>query len=84
MKFSAKINIMPLTNLLDPQGKAVANNLKMQGYNMVHDVRIGKHIVIEIEAPNEIEASQQVNHLCKFMLVNAVMENYTFEINTIN
>jgi len=42
MKYTAHINIMPLKELLDPQGKAVNNSLHNLGINQVHDVRIGK------------------------------------------
>jgi len=83
MKFSARINVMPLPNLLDPQGKAVASNLKMQGFNTVQDVRIGKHILLELEANDAQEANEKVDYLCKYMLANAVMEHYSFEIQSI-
>jgi len=50
MKFLAEINVMPLKALLDPQGKAVTHSMKNIGFNEVSNVRIGKHITLEIEA----------------------------------
>ena len=50
MKFTAEINVMPLKALLDPQGKAVSHGLKNMGLSEIENVRIGKHITLEIEA----------------------------------
>ncbi len=44
MKYIAHINVMPLKELLDPQGKAVNNSLHNLGLSHIQDVRIGKHI----------------------------------------
>ncbi len=48
--FTAEIKVMPLKELLDPQGKAVMGGLNNLGVNTVNDVRIGKHIQLQIEA----------------------------------
>jgi phosphoribosylformylglycinamidine synthase len=80
MKFTADINVMPLKNLLDPQGKAVTNSMHNMGYKEVENVRIGKHITLEIEANTEEEAMKQVNELCSKILSNPVMEGYEYKI----
>lgn len=80
MKFKASINIMPQKALLDPQGKTVKANLPHVGIEGVEDVRIGKHINMELEADNEAEAEQKIKLACDKILVNQVMEEYTFEI----
>ena len=46
---------MPLSNLLDPQGKAVLGGLQNLGVTTVTNVRVGKHITLTIEANNETE-----------------------------
>ena len=51
MKFIAEINIMPHKELLDPQGKAVVNNLKHLDLSGVADVRIGRHVTMVIGTP---------------------------------
>lgn len=83
MKFLAKIDVMPLANLLDPQGKAVCNSLHHNHYEYVNDVRIGKHIELILESDNEKSAEANVHTICKTMLVNAVMENYHFTLENI-
>ena len=80
MKFIAKINIMPLKEILDPQGKAVTGSMKNLGLDMIANVRIGKHIQLEVEAENENEARNNVDEACKQLLANQIMEYYTFEL----
>ena len=80
MKFLAAINIMPLKEILDPQGKAVTGSLKNIGLASIHNVRIGKHITLEIEAENTEHAHEQVDTACKKLLANLIMESYSFDI----
>ena len=53
MKFIAEIDVMPLKALLDPQGKAVSGSMKNVGLPEITNVRIGKHITLEIEAKDK-------------------------------
>ncbi|WKN31301.1 phosphoribosylformylglycinamidine synthase subunit PurS [Porifericola rhodea] len=80
MNFIAKINIMPKKEILDPQGKAVRLGLENLGLSQIHDVRIGKHITMEVEAENEQKASEKVELACQKLLANVIMENYEFEV----
>ena len=80
MKFQAEINVMPLKEILDPQGKAVTGSMKNIGLPEVQNVRIGKHITLEIEAANQDIATEKVDIACKKLLANLIMENYTFKI----
>lgn len=80
MKFTAEINVMPLKALLDPQGKAVTRSMKNLGLPEIENVRIGKHITLEVEAGNEEEGKQKVDTACKKLLANMIMENYTFTL----
>lgn len=78
MKFIAEIDVMPHKELLDPQGKTVANNLKNIDIAGVEDVRIGKHIRLVIDAANEAEARQNVETACQKLLINPIMEHFTY------
>ena len=80
MKFNAEINIMPLKVLLDPQGKAVTSSMKNLGFNEVSNVRIGKHITLEIESESKERAMERVNEACKRILTNPIMEGYEVSI----
>ena len=80
MKFIAEIDVMPLKALLDPQGKAVTGSMKNLGLPEITNVRIGKHITLEVEAASKDEASKKVDEACKKLLANQIMESYEFEI----
>jgi phosphoribosylformylglycinamidine synthase len=83
MKFIAEINIMPLKVLLDPQGKAVTSSMKNLGFTEVSNVRIGKHITLEIEAESKDRAQERVHEACKRILTNPIMEGYEFSLHEI-
>lgn len=80
MKYIAHINVMPLKELLDPQGKAVNNSLHNLGLAQVDGVRIGKHITLNIEAGSKEEAQGIADNACKKLLANPVMEQYDISI----
>ena len=71
---------MPLKALLDPQGKAVTNSLKNIGFSEITNVRIGKHITLEIEEVNEEKAMERINEACNKLLANPIMEGYEYTI----
>lgn len=80
MKYTAEIDVMPLKALLDPQGKAVSHGLKNMGLSAIENVRIGKHITLELEAGTKEEAHSRVNEACKKLLSNPIMESYHFTL----
>lgn len=83
MKFIAEINVMPLKALLDPQGKAVNQSMHNIGFKNVENVRIGKHITLEIEANTRKVAEKKVEEACVKILTNPIMESYEFLIKEI-
>jgi phosphoribosylformylglycinamidine synthase PurS subunit len=81
MIFSVQITIMPLKELLDPQGKAVMGGLANLGITSVTDVRIGKHITLQIDAEDAATAGAVADEAAKKLLANAVMEQYEITFN---
>lgn len=80
MTYHIQIKVMPLKELLDPQGKAVLGGLQNLGLSPVQDVRIGKHITLQLEAASEQEARDLAEQACKKLLANPVMEFYELEL----
>lgn len=80
MKYSVQVHVMPLKELLDPQGKAVLGGLKNLGLSAVEDVRVGKHISLQIEAASEEEARSLAEEASKKLLANPVMEFYEIHL----
>ena len=83
MKFIAEIDVMPLKSLLDPQGKAVSASMGNVGLSEIKNVRIGKHVTLEIEANNLSNAKNKVDEACKKMLCNQIMESYIFTLKEV-
>jgi phosphoribosylformylglycinamidine synthase subunit PurS len=81
MNFVAEIKVMPLKELLDPQGKAVLGGLANLGIKSITDVRIGKHIQLTLEAASTEEARIIAGEAAKKLLANPVMEEFTILIS---
>lgn len=80
MIFRADINVMPLKALLDPQGKTITKSMKNLGLPEITNVRMGKHITLEVEAADRQEAHQKVETACKKLLANPIMEFFEFDL----
>ena len=81
MIYSVQIKVMPLKELLDPQGKAVMGGLENLGLTGVQDVRIGKNISLQINADSEARAKQIAEDASKKLLANPVMEYFEISVN---
>jgi len=80
MTFTAHVEILPHPELLDPQGKAVLLGLSNLNITSIEDVRVGKHIVLSIEAGSIQEADALAKEACEKLLVNPIMERYSYEV----
>jgi phosphoribosylformylglycinamidine synthase subunit PurS len=81
MIFNVQIKVMPLKDLLDPQGKAVMSGLQNMGLASVQDVRVGKHITLQIDATDAAEAKRKAEEATQKLLANPVMEYFEVEVN---
>ncbi len=80
MNYSVQVKVMPLKELLDPQGKAVMGGLQNLGIRTVQDVRIGKTIQLQVEAATADEAKKIAEDASSKLLANPVMEYYEISI----
>ena len=76
MLYTVQVKVMPLKELLDPQGKAVMGGLANLGLQNVADVRIGKNITLQVEAENPDAAKKVAEEASKKLLANPVMEYF--------
>ena len=83
MKFIANITVMPQKALLDPQGRAVTSSMKNLNLSEIANVRIGKHITLEVEAAGKDAAGQKVEQACKQLLANPIMETYEYVVEEV-
>lgn len=78
--FRLEIRVMPRASLLDPQGQAVTHALHALGFGTVEDVRIGKHLVMQLDAPTPEEAATRARAMCDRLLANPVTEDFTVDV----
>lgn len=80
MLYAARVEVMPLDEILDPQGKAVLLGLQHLHISGVEDVRIGRQVNLRLEAATEEEARLKVEQACQKLLANPIMERFSFEL----
>ncbi|MFA5897979.1 MAG: phosphoribosylformylglycinamidine synthase subunit PurS [Hyphomicrobium sp.] len=76
----ARIRITLKNGVLDPQGKAIQNALSALGISGVDEVRQGKYIEVQLSETDEARAKETVERMCKDLLANSVIENYSYEL----
>jgi len=81
MTYTVQVKIMPLKELLDPQGKAVMGGLQNLGLAGVSDVRIGKNITLQVDADTADKAKDIATEATKKLLANPVMEYFEVSVN---
>lgn len=79
MTYTVEIKVMPLKELLDPQGKAVLGGLSNLGLSAIQDVRVGKNITVQVTANSEDEANALARTAAEKLLANPVMEYFELE-----
>ncbi|WP_457621085.1 phosphoribosylformylglycinamidine synthase subunit PurS [Persephonella sp.] len=75
-----KFYIKPRKGVLDPQGRAVAENLRSLGFSDVKDVKVGKYVEVYIEETDREKAVEKAKEMAKKALVNEIIEDYEFEV----
>ncbi|MGB2957944.1 MAG: phosphoribosylformylglycinamidine synthase subunit PurS [Bacteroidota bacterium] len=78
--YTARIRITLRPSILDPQGKAVEHAIATLGVRAVKDVRIGKYIELTVDESSEERARAATEEVCRRLLANPVMEDYSFEL----
>lgn len=80
MSYTVEIKVMPLKDLLDPQGKAVMGGLQNLGLTGVEDVRVGKNITLQVNADSPEKARAIAEEASKKLLANQVMEYFEIDV----
>lgn len=81
MNYTAEIKVMPLKQLLDPQGKAILGGLNNLGFDSIKDIRVGKLMVLNIEAESKEAAEKIARESAEKLLANPVMEAFEITIH---
>jgi phosphoribosylformylglycinamidine synthase len=73
--------VTPRQGILDPQGRAVESSLHTLGFKNVSGVKVGKYIVLEVDAATAAEARAEAMKMCEALLANPVIEDYRFQVD---
>jgi phosphoribosylformylglycinamidine synthase PurS subunit len=73
------IDVLLKRELLDPQGRATERALPTLGFDGVGDVRVGKHLELDVDADGD-ELARRVEAMCAGFLANPVVETYRWRI----
>lgn len=79
-----EVRVTPRPGLLDPQGKAVQHALDSLGYEGVDSVRVGKLLVLEMQADDAAAARARTEEMCRKLLANPVTENFLIEVSELD
>ncbi|HST06403.1 MAG TPA: phosphoribosylformylglycinamidine synthase subunit PurS [Chloroflexia bacterium] len=72
------VTLKPVVN--DPPGLAIRDGLHNLGYDNVTAVRVGKYIQAYLEAETRDAAQTAIDSMCRRLLANPVIEDYTFRL----
>lgn len=81
--FLSRIRITLRPSILDPQGKAVEHAISSLGIASVSGVRMGKYIELKVDEHAEEAARKTTEEVCRKLLANPVMEDFSFEVSRI-
>ena len=73
------VRILPRTDVLDVQGRAIAETLKRRGHS-IEECHYGKYIRLEINGENKEEALKKATEMAESVLCNSLVENYELEV----
>jgi phosphoribosylformylglycinamidine synthase len=76
-----KVFVTPRKGILDPQGRTVEHALKSLGFENVSEVKIGRYIMLNIDAPNADAARAAASKMCEQLLANPNIEDFRFEVD---
>jgi phosphoribosylformylglycinamidine synthase len=76
----ARIHVTLKNGVLDPQGKAIEHALGNMGFGGVEAARQGKYIELDLKATDRAAAQTEVDEMCRKLLANTVIENYSIEL----
>jgi phosphoribosylformylglycinamidine synthase len=78
--FTATVQVTLRPSILDPQGKAVEHAIATLGVGSITQVRMGKMVEMKVDVKDEAAARAAVEEVCRKLLANPVMEDFTFQL----
>ena len=80
MQFHCEVYIRPRADILDPQGDAVNAALKNLNFGGVSEVKVGKYLILTLQADSQAAAEAQLDEMCQKLLANPIIEDYEMKV----
>ena len=74
------VNVSLKKSVLDPQGQTVLHALESLGFNEAKKVRMGKYFELTLDSKDKQKAEARLKDLCEKLLINPVIEEYSYEL----
>lgn len=78
--YKATVNVTLKKSVLDPQGQTVLHALESLGFNEAKKVRVGKYFEVVLDVKDLKSAETKIKSMCDQLLINPVIEEYTFDL----
>lgn len=78
--FKVSVYVTPKAGILDPQGATIERALPALGFEGVGNIRVGRFITLEVAAVDEEQVRADVDSMCRRLLANLIIEDYSFEV----
>jgi phosphoribosylformylglycinamidine synthase PurS subunit len=76
----ARIVVRLRPGILDPQGTTIRRALEGLGFPEVRDLRVGKVLDLTLDETDATRARLRLDEMCRKLLANPVIEDYTCEV----
>ncbi len=81
MNYSIEVSVMLKDGIADPQGQTIERALPALGFEGVRGVRVGKRIVLSLDADDADDARSRAVEMCDRLLANPVIESYEVSVS---
>jgi phosphoribosylformylglycinamidine synthase len=81
MMYTAEVRVNLKKGVADPEGMNTRKALELLGFKDIADVKSVKVFQIRMDAADESAARKRAEEMCKRLLVNPVIHNFTIDVN---
>ena len=78
--YKAKVDVTLKKSVLDPQGQTVLQALHSLGFKDVQNLRVGKHFEVTLNSGDLKKAEVEIKNMCDRLLINPIIEDYTYRL----
>ncbi|MGQ0535168.1 MAG: phosphoribosylformylglycinamidine synthase subunit PurS [Methanobacteriota archaeon] len=81
--YNAEVRVALKPGVTDPEGASTKKALSLLGFRGVSGVRMVKVFEVEVDAPDEARAKTEVEEMCRRLLANPVIHDYSIHVQRV-